>query len=118
MQRDGYGEALIFLGAYRSDQAAYLVRLIRFRYRGQWYSYITNVLDPNKLSGAEVVRLYARRWDIELAFRLRNRSPEVALFVECQVTGDFRTNLGYSHFSSNASCSTSSSRCSSGRRDL
>ncbi len=70
VQRDGYGEALIFLGAYRSDQTAYLMRLIRIRYRGQWYSYITNVLDPYKLSGAQIVRLYARRWDIELAFRL------------------------------------------------
>lgn len=70
VQRDGYGECLIFLGAYRSDQTAYMMRLIRFRYRGQWYSYITNVLDPNKLSGADVVRLYARRWDIELAFRV------------------------------------------------
>jgi Transposase DDE domain len=70
VSRDGYGESLIFLGAYRSDQTAYIMRLIRIRYRGQWYSYITNVLDPNKLSGADVVRLYARRWDIELAFRL------------------------------------------------
>ena len=56
VQRDGYGECLIFLGAYRSDQAAYLMRLIRIRYRGQWYSYITNVLDPFTLSGADVVR--------------------------------------------------------------
>jgi hypothetical protein len=70
VQRDGYGECLIFLGAYRSDQTAYLMRLIRIRYRGQWYSYITNVLDPFTLSGADIVRLYARRWDIELAFRV------------------------------------------------
>jgi hypothetical protein len=70
VQRDGYGEALIFLGAYHSNQAAYLMRMIRIRYRGQWFTYITNVLDPNLLSGADVVRLYARRWDIELAFRV------------------------------------------------
>ena len=70
VQKDGYGEGLIFLGAYRSDQAAYLMRMIRVRYRGQWFTYITNVLDPMLLSGADVVGLYARRWDIELAFRL------------------------------------------------
>jgi hypothetical protein len=70
VQCDGYGEALIFLGEHRSDRAAYLMRMIRIRYRGQWYCYITNVLDPNQLSGADIVRLYARRWDIELAFRL------------------------------------------------
>ncbi len=70
LQRDGYFEALIFLGAYRSDQAAYLMRLVRVRYRGQWYSYISNVTDPCQLSGAEIVALYARRWDIELGFRM------------------------------------------------
>lgn len=70
VQRDGYLEALIFLGAYRSDRTAYLMRLVRVRYRGQWYSYITNVTDPRQLSGADIVALYARRWDIELGFRM------------------------------------------------
>ena len=70
VQRDGYLEALIFLGAYRSDRAAYLLRLVRVRYRGEWYSYISNISDPFQLSGAEIVALYARRWDIELGFRL------------------------------------------------
>jgi hypothetical protein len=70
VQRDGYCEALIFLGAHRSDQAASLMRLIRLRYRGQWYSYITNSTDPLQLRGAHIVALYARRWDIELGFRL------------------------------------------------
>ena len=70
VQRDGYVEALIWLGAHRSDKAAYLVRLIRVRYQGQWYSYISNITDPYQLSGAQIVALYARRWDIELGFRL------------------------------------------------
>ena len=70
VQRDGYFEALIFVGAYRADHTAYLLRLVRVRYRGQWYSYITNSTDPHQLSGAEIVALYARRWDIELGFRM------------------------------------------------
>lgn len=70
VQRDGYVEALIFLGAYRCDRAAYLLRLVRVRYRGQWYSYITNCTDPLQLRGADIVALYARRWDIELGFRM------------------------------------------------
>ena len=70
VQRDGYVEALIFLGAYRSDRTAYLLRLVRVRYRGHWYSYITNCTDPLQLRGADIVALYARRWDIELGFRL------------------------------------------------
>src|SRR5579859_1371995 len=58
------------MGASSSNRARYAVRLIRYRHRGLWYSYLTNVLDPLQLPAAEVVRLYARRWDIELAFRL------------------------------------------------
>jgi hypothetical protein len=46
------------------------MRLVRVRYQGQWYSYISNCTDPRQLSGAEMVALYARRWDIELGLRL------------------------------------------------
>ena len=70
VQRDGYSEALVFLGAHPRDQSAYLVRLIRIRYRGKWYSWITNVTDPRQMSGAEVAIMYTRRWDVELGFRL------------------------------------------------
>ena len=66
---DGYREEIVRLGAHRSDRAAFSARLISLRYHGMWYRYLTNVLDPRILSGAEVARLYGRRWDIELAFR-------------------------------------------------
>ena len=33
-------------------------------------SYITNVLDPAQLTAADMVRLYGRRWDIEMAINL------------------------------------------------
>lgn len=69
-QRDGYLEALVFVGDRSPDHCRYLVRLLRVRYRGLWYSYLSNVTDPLQLSGAELVQLYARRWDIELGFRL------------------------------------------------
>jgi hypothetical protein len=62
-------DALIWLGAYRADHAAHLVRLIQFEYQGTCYRYITNVLEPDLLSMSEAARLYARRWDIELAFK-------------------------------------------------
>ncbi|GHO82546.1 IS4 family transposase [Dictyobacter formicarum] len=70
VQRDGYFEALVFMGKYRSDRCQHLVRLVRYRYRGIWYTYICNIWDPRMLSGADIVRLYARRWDIELGFRV------------------------------------------------
>jgi len=66
--QDGSGEWLVWLGAYRADKAGHLVRLIEVR-RGQTtHRYLTNVTDPRVLSAPEVVQLYARRWDIELAF--------------------------------------------------
>jgi hypothetical protein len=68
--QDGLFDAIVWMGASRDNQARYAVRLIRYRYRGHWYSYLTNVLNPLILPASEVVRLYARRWDIELAFRL------------------------------------------------
>lgn len=69
VQSDHYLEALVWLGAYRADRAASLARLVSFRYRGQWYRYLTNVLDPRTLTGSQIAELYARRWDIEMAFR-------------------------------------------------
>jgi hypothetical protein len=69
-QAQGYLDALIWLGAYRSDRAAHAIRLIQFRKGNHIYSYITNVLDPNLLPFHEIVQLYARRWDIELIFLL------------------------------------------------
>lgn len=62
-------DALIWLGAYRADCSKHLVRLIQFEFQGICYRYISNVLDPNLLSMSEAARLYARRWDIELAFK-------------------------------------------------
>lgn len=66
----GYLDAIIWLGAYRSDRAAHAVRLIQFRKGNRTFSYITNVLDPQVLPFHEIVQLYARRWDIELIFFL------------------------------------------------
>lgn len=67
-QGDGVLDAIVWLGRYRADGAQYPVRLVQFYHRGQLYRYLTNVLDPQQLSLADLVRLYRRRWDIELAF--------------------------------------------------
>lgn len=69
-QGDGVLDAVVYLGVYRADQAKYAVRLLSFYWHGHQYQYLTNVLNPHVLSLADVVRLYARRWDIELAFRV------------------------------------------------
>lgn len=63
-------DALVWLGAYRADRARYAVRLVQFPHGKQVHRYITNVDDPRQLSIAAIARLYARRWDIEMAVQL------------------------------------------------
>src|SRR5260370_7001034 len=75
----GVLDALIWLGAYRADRAAYAVRLVQYQLAGKTYSYLTNVLDPAQLSMLEIAQLYARRWNIELAFLTLNRDVRIPL---------------------------------------
>jgi hypothetical protein len=63
-------DAIIWLGTYRADRAKHAVRLVQFRHQGALHRYITNVDDPLILPIREIARLYARRWDIELAVKL------------------------------------------------
>jgi hypothetical protein len=81
-QDDAHGvlDALIWLGAYRADRAAHAVRLVQYQLAGKTYSYLTNVLDPAQLSMLEIAQLYARRWDIELAFLTLKREVGLALW--------------------------------------
>ena len=67
-QGDGVLDAIVVLGKYRADRAKYPVRLVQYYSHGQLHRYLTNVLDPQQLSLAELARLYARSFDIELAF--------------------------------------------------
>jgi len=69
-QGDGVWDAIVWLGQYRADRAKYAVRLVQFYHHGRLHRYLTNVLDPQQLTVADLARLYARRWDIELAFCL------------------------------------------------
>jgi hypothetical protein len=72
-QRGETLDALVWLGAYRADRAKHAVRLVQFRHGAVLHRYVTNVHDPHRLPMAEVARLYARRWDVELAFKLVKR---------------------------------------------
>jgi hypothetical protein len=66
----GVSDAIVWLGKYRADRAAYAVRLVQFTQHGKTWMYLTNVLDPRLLPLADIARLYARRWDIERMFNL------------------------------------------------
>lgn len=60
-------DALVWLGKHRADRAQYAVRLVQFRRGELLHRYLTNVLCPRRLPLQEIPRLYARRWDIEMA---------------------------------------------------
>jgi hypothetical protein len=60
-------DRLVWLGAW-NIKGKYVVRHVQFRQGGQLRQYFTNVCDPTVLPLCEMARLYARRWDIELAF--------------------------------------------------
>ena len=78
-------DALVYLGVYRSDQAAHAVRLMQFRQGEALRIYITNVLDPKELSLLEIAQLYARRWNIESAFRLLKQHLNLHLLWSAKV---------------------------------
>ena len=67
-RHEGILDALVWVGAHRSQRCGQLMRLVRFHDGVALRSYLTNVLDPTQLSMKQVAQLYARRWDIELAF--------------------------------------------------
>ena len=72
-------DGIIWLGKYRADKAAHAVRLVAFTLGSPHYQYITNVTDPQLLSLHEIAQLYARRWDIELAFKMVKRHLKLHL---------------------------------------
>jgi hypothetical protein len=77
--RDGVTDQLVWLGAYRADQAGEMARLVSFPVGSRTQTYLTNVLDPTVLPLHEIARLYARRWDIELAFKMLKRDLKLHL---------------------------------------
>lgn len=68
-----YRDRIVKMGVYRSNPMNNMVRLVEVCWDGKWYSYITNVLDQDRLSAREVVQLYRSRWRIEEAFLLTKR---------------------------------------------
>lgn len=70
---DGLFDGIVWLGKHRADRAAHAVRLVSFKVGKTQHRYICNVLDPKQLSIHDIAVLYARRWDIELAFKMVKR---------------------------------------------
>jgi Transposase DDE domain len=71
-------DRVVQLGKYRATPSVHAVRLIEVYVNGAWRQYLTNVLDPQRLSIVEVVELYEYRWTIESAFLLVKRLLDLA----------------------------------------
>lgn len=71
-------DELVWLGAHRSDRAKHLIRRITVVRPTGTFVYNTNVTDPRLASARELVQLYGRRWDIELAFKLVKRELQLS----------------------------------------
>jgi hypothetical protein len=53
---------------------------VEVAYEDKWYSYLTNLREPSRLSGVEIAWLYRQRWRIEDAFKLVKRLLGLAYF--------------------------------------
>jgi Transposase DDE domain len=70
-------DALGWIGAGATRQP---VRLVSVLISGQWYRYLTNELDPQRLPAPELVALYRHRWQIEEAYATVKRLLGLAFF--------------------------------------
>jgi len=68
-----FHDQLIQCGQYRSNPCRHPLRLVSVLWGTTWYHYLTNVLEPQRLSAQEVCDFYRRRWRIEEAFLLTKR---------------------------------------------
>ena len=72
-------DQIIQLGIYKGNgQCQQLMRLVEVYVNGRWQRYLTNVLDPQRLTVVEVVALYDARWSIETTFLLIKRLLDLA----------------------------------------
>lgn len=73
----GAHDYLVWIGPEDQRQ---LVRLVEVLYKGKWYRYLSNELDPKRLPTAYLVALYWQRWRIEDAYAIVKRLLGLAYF--------------------------------------
>lgn len=72
-------DLVIQLGS-KQKRCQHEMRLVKIRFRGRWYAYLTNVIDTEKLPTECVVALYDQRWRVEDAFNVVKRLLGLAYF--------------------------------------
>lgn len=71
--RAGVRDQLIRLGIKRKGAPQLPMRLVQVKFGSVWYSYVTTVVEPERLPPYVVADLYRRRWRIEEAFNTVKR---------------------------------------------
>jgi Transposase DDE domain len=82
-----YRDELIEVGLHHSHPCRHPLRLVSVLWRGQWYRYLTNALDPTQLSARHICELYQRRWRIEDAFLVTKRVLDLAYLWKASANG-------------------------------
>ena len=70
-------DSIVWIGQGETRQR---IRLVEVLYRGRWYRYLSNELDPERLPIAYLVALYWQRWRIEDAYAIAKRLLGLAYF--------------------------------------
>jgi hypothetical protein len=70
-------DSIVWIG---KDETRQRIRLVEVLYRGRWYRYLSNELDPERLPIAYLVALYWQRWRIEDAYAVAKRLLGLAYF--------------------------------------
>ncbi len=70
-------DSIVWIGKGETRQR---IRLVEVLYRGRWYRYLSNELDPERLPTAYLVALYWQRWRIEDACAIAKRLLGLAYF--------------------------------------
>jgi hypothetical protein len=68
-----YRDEIITVGLNRNAPCKHPLRMVSVLWGTTWYRYLTNELDPTRLSAKDLVSLYRGRWRIEDAFALTKR---------------------------------------------
>lgn len=79
-------DQLVWLGSPQK-RCQHRMRLVEIEFKGRWFRYLTNVLDPHMLSAADVAALYQQRWRIEDAFNAAKRLLGLAYFYVGSING-------------------------------
>jgi hypothetical protein len=66
-------DAVVHLGSNKNSACVSPIRLVKWHYKGTWYAYLTNVIDPERLPAEYVIALYWQRWRIEDSFNTIKR---------------------------------------------